>query len=160
MALLLPSLAGASLPEMARLEASDAVTIDGTEVLPERGAEAASWIQEENDLSDQNHLHETRWWIAPLIGINDQLELAIPAEVASQAKLMWLNYPNNPTAAVATREFFAKAVALAQKYGLTGVWVAGSLAGGLLCLLGGDDPRLRDGSTLDRSFHPAILRDS
>ena len=54
----------------------------GTEVLPERGAEAASWIQEQNDLSDENHLHETRWWIAPLIGINDQLELAIPAEVA------------------------------------------------------------------------------
>lgn len=54
----------------------------GTETLPERGAEAASWIQEENNVADEAHLYETRWWIAPLIGINDQLELAIPAEVA------------------------------------------------------------------------------
>ena len=54
----------------------------GTDVLPERGAEAASWIPEENSVADEAHLNETRWWIAPLIGINDQLELAIPAEVA------------------------------------------------------------------------------
>lgn len=54
----------------------------GTEVLPERGAEAASWIAEENDLSDEDHASESRWWIAPLVGINDQLELAIPAEIA------------------------------------------------------------------------------
>jgi len=54
----------------------------GTETLPERGAEAASWMQEKNDLSAEDHASETRWWIAPLIGINDQLELAIPAEVA------------------------------------------------------------------------------
>lgn len=54
----------------------------GTEVLPERGAEASSWIAEENDLKDEDHASETRWWVAPLIGINDQLELAIPAEIA------------------------------------------------------------------------------
>ena len=30
---------------------------------------------------------------------------------------MWLNYPNNPTAAIATLEFFARAVALARQYG-------------------------------------------
>jgi hypothetical protein len=54
----------------------------GTEVLPERGAEAASWIAEENDIQDEDHVSETRWWVAPLIGINDQLELAIPAEIA------------------------------------------------------------------------------
>ncbi len=34
----------------------------------------------------------------------------IPAEVASQAKLMWMNYPNNPTTATASLEFFARAV--------------------------------------------------
>ena len=28
---------------------------------------------------------------------------AIPPEIARQAKLIWVNYPNNPTAAVATR---------------------------------------------------------
>jgi LL-diaminopimelate aminotransferase len=35
---------------------------------------------------------------------------AIPAEVARRAKLMWLNYPNNPTAATVDREFFRRAV--------------------------------------------------
>jgi LL-diaminopimelate aminotransferase len=35
---------------------------------------------------------------------------AIPAEVAQRARLMWLNYPNNPTGAVAPLAFFAEAV--------------------------------------------------
>jgi LL-diaminopimelate aminotransferase len=35
---------------------------------------------------------------------------AIPAEVARRAKLMWLNYPNNPTAATADLAFFQRAV--------------------------------------------------
>lgn len=35
---------------------------------------------------------------------------AIPAEVARRAKLMWLNYPNNPTAATAETSFLADAV--------------------------------------------------
>jgi len=35
---------------------------------------------------------------------------AIPVEVARRAKLMWLNYPNNPTAATAEPEFFRRAV--------------------------------------------------
>jgi LL-diaminopimelate aminotransferase len=43
---------------------------------------------------------------------------AIPAEVLSKAKLLWLNYPNNPTAATATLEFFAQAVELAHTYDL------------------------------------------
>jgi LL-diaminopimelate aminotransferase len=43
---------------------------------------------------------------------------AIPAEVAVRAKLLWLNYPNNPTAAVASREFFAQAVAFASQHNL------------------------------------------
>ena len=42
---------------------------------------------------------------------------SIPHEVLGRAKLMWLNYPNNPTAAVASKDFFAKAVALAKEYG-------------------------------------------
>lgn len=41
---------------------------------------------------------------------------AIPAEVASKAKLMFLNYPNNPTGAVAPPEFYEKAIAFAKKY--------------------------------------------
>ena len=43
---------------------------------------------------------------------------AVPAEVARQAVLMFLNYPNNPTGAVASVEFFERAVAFARKYDL------------------------------------------
>jgi hypothetical protein len=50
----------------------------GTETLPERGAEATSWISEENNLKDEAHLSQTEWWVSPLVGINDQLELALP----------------------------------------------------------------------------------
>ena len=42
----------------------------------------------------------------------------IPAEVADRAKLIWLNYPNNPTGATATLEFLAEAVAFARKHDL------------------------------------------
>ena len=41
---------------------------------------------------------------------------AIPEHVARQAKLLWLNYPNNPTAAVADMGFFEKAIAFAKRY--------------------------------------------
>lgn len=41
---------------------------------------------------------------------------AIPEEIARKAKLMYLNYPNNPTGASATKEFFAKVVDWAKKY--------------------------------------------
>ena len=42
----------------------------------------------------------------------------IPEEVARRAKVLWLNYPNNPTGATATLEFFAKAVEFGRKYGI------------------------------------------
>lgn len=41
---------------------------------------------------------------------------AIPPDVARKAKVMWLNYPNNPTAAVAPLEFFERVVAFAKEY--------------------------------------------
>lgn len=41
---------------------------------------------------------------------------AIPQEVARKAKLLWINYPNNPTGALATLEFFEKLVAYCQQY--------------------------------------------
>lgn len=41
---------------------------------------------------------------------------AIPADVADKAKLIYLNYPNNPTGAVATLTFFEKAVAWAKAH--------------------------------------------
>ena len=43
---------------------------------------------------------------------------AVPAEVARRAKILFLNYPNNPTGAVATPEFFADAVRFAREYDL------------------------------------------
>ncbi|MGB6836177.1 MAG: pyridoxal phosphate-dependent aminotransferase [Dehalococcoidia bacterium] len=41
---------------------------------------------------------------------------AVPAEVARRAKLLWLNYPNNPTSAVAGLDFFERAVAFARRH--------------------------------------------
>jgi LL-diaminopimelate aminotransferase len=41
---------------------------------------------------------------------------AIPARVAQSAKIMFLNYPNNPTSAVADKAFFERAVAFAKKH--------------------------------------------
>ncbi len=41
---------------------------------------------------------------------------AIPSAVLDKAKLLWLNYPNNPTGAVATMAFFEEAVAFARKH--------------------------------------------
>ncbi|MBI5166360.1 MAG: LL-diaminopimelate aminotransferase [candidate division NC10 bacterium] len=56
----------------------------------------------------------------PLLEENDYLAdlKAIPAEVLKKAKLLFLNYPNNPTAAVASKEFFAEAVAFALGHNL------------------------------------------
>ena len=40
---------------------------------------------------------------------------AIPTDVAKKAKLLWLNYPNNPTGAIAPLSFYADAVAFAKE---------------------------------------------
>jgi len=39
----------------------------------------------------------------------------IPADVLSRAKMMFLSYPNNPTSAIATEEYFDKAIAFARE---------------------------------------------
>jgi LL-diaminopimelate aminotransferase len=41
---------------------------------------------------------------------------AVPTDVARRAKLLWLNYPNNPTSAVAPRAFFAEAIRFAARH--------------------------------------------
>ncbi|MEB3290109.1 MAG: aspartate aminotransferase [Leptolyngbya sp.] len=59
---------------------------------------------------DIYHLHltpENQW----LIDFD-----AIPPEVAKRAKALFFNYPSNPTAATAPREFFEAAVAFAHRY--------------------------------------------
>jgi LL-diaminopimelate aminotransferase len=42
----------------------------------------------------------------------------IPDEVARKSKIIFVNYPNNPTSACATKEFFEELYAFAQKYGI------------------------------------------
>jgi LL-diaminopimelate aminotransferase len=44
---------------------------------------------------------------------------AIPVAVAERARILWLNYPNNPTAATAPLEFYERALAFARSYGIT-----------------------------------------
>lgn len=41
---------------------------------------------------------------------------SIPEEIALRAKLIYLNYPNNPTGASATAEFFTEVIEWAKKY--------------------------------------------
>ena len=57
-------------------------------------------------------------YIMPLLEENDFLPNLeeIDEEVAQRAKLMFINYPNNPTAAVANKDFFEKVVKFAKKY--------------------------------------------
>ena len=43
---------------------------------------------------------------------------AIPKNTAKKAKLLWLNYPNNPTGAVADLDFFNKAIQFAHQHDL------------------------------------------
>jgi len=56
----------------------------------------------------------------PLIEENDFLPdfEQIPPEVARRSKVLWLNYPNNPTGAVAGPDLFQKAVDFARRYDL------------------------------------------
>lgn len=56
----------------------------------------------------------------PLLGRNHFLpELKqIPEEIAQRAKLLWINYPNNPTGAVADLKFFEEVIAFARQYGI------------------------------------------
>ncbi|WP_433946160.1 LL-diaminopimelate aminotransferase [Paenibacillus sp. SN-8-1] len=43
---------------------------------------------------------------------------SIPEEICARAKLLYLNYPNNPTGASATKEFFTEVVAWAKKHNI------------------------------------------
>jgi len=43
----------------------------------------------------------------------------IPESIAKRAKFLWINYPNNPTSAVADLDFFNRVVKFAQQHNLT-----------------------------------------
>ena len=57
----------------------------------------------------------------PLIAENDFLPdlNVIPAHVLEKAKILWINYPNNPTGAVADIDFFNRVVRFAQQHDIT-----------------------------------------
>ena len=57
----------------------------------------------------------------PLVEENDFLPdlNTIPANVMEQAKMLWINYPNNPTGAVADIDFFNRVVRFAHQYDIT-----------------------------------------
>ncbi len=63
-------------------------------------------------------LAQAEIYYMPLLRENNFLPdlTKIPEDIARRARLMLLNYPNNPTAGVATKEFFAEVVAFAKKY--------------------------------------------
>ncbi len=62
--------------------------------------------------------------LKPELGFLPDLD-AIPVDVATQAKLIWVNYPNNPTAAAAPRGFYEKPVKFAHQHDL---FIASDLA--------------------------------
>lgn len=58
--------------------------LDSTEVMPERGAEIQSWIDEENGRKLANgtgELKTTTWGFNGLIGVTDQLTIGFPLEM-------------------------------------------------------------------------------
>jgi LL-diaminopimelate aminotransferase len=59
-------------------------------------------------------------YMLPLTAANGWLPdlAAIPADIRQRAKLLWLNYPNNPTAAVAPDEFFKQAIEFCHGNGI------------------------------------------
>lgn len=56
----------------------------------------------------------------PLLGENGFLVdfSAIPDQVRRLARILWLNYPNNPTTATADLDFFARAVEFGRRHGI------------------------------------------
>jgi LL-diaminopimelate aminotransferase len=65
-----------------------------------------------------SHLAGAEVYPLPLLAENEYLpDLdAIPKAVAERARLMWLNYPNNPTAAIAPCSFFEEVIAFARRH--------------------------------------------
>lgn len=53
--------------------------------------------------------------LVPELGFQPDLD-AIPADVAARARLMFINYPNNPTGAVIEDDFFDRVVAFARAH--------------------------------------------
>ncbi|MCL2746781.1 MAG: aminotransferase class I/II-fold pyridoxal phosphate-dependent enzyme, partial [Coriobacteriia bacterium] len=65
-------------------------------------------------------LNDSNSWWMPMNEENGWLAdfESTPADVLEKAQMMILSYPNNPTSAVATPEYFDKAIAFAKKHNL------------------------------------------
>lgn len=61
----------------------------------------------------------------------------VAPEIAKKAKFLYLNYPNNPTGAVATKEFYQETVAFAKKYQ---IGIVSDFAYGAIGFDGKDNP--------------------
>jgi LL-diaminopimelate aminotransferase len=89
----------------------------------------------------------------------------IPGDVAASARILWLNYPNNPTGTTAPWEFLERAVAFARRYDLllcydnpySDVTFDGYLAPSLLQLPGAKDVALEFNS-LSKTYNMAGWR--
>ena len=44
---------------------------------------------------------------------------SIDTQVAKDAKMLWINYPNNPTGAIANLEFFTEAVEFCKEFDIS-----------------------------------------
>lgn len=60
--------------------------LNSTEVVPERGVELQTWIQDENDKYSSRNKETWLAW-GPLVGVTDELELGLPVE------LEWADVP-------------------------------------------------------------------
>lgn len=84
-------------PRFASAERTQYGWLFGTEVLPERGAEVITWIDEQNG-RDPSDIHWTRWGFSGLVGVTDQLALGFPIEFlwrdsdASEPSFTWQSY--------------------------------------------------------------------
>lgn len=63
-------------------------------------------------------LAEGETYFMPLLKQNNFLPdlKSIPEKIYKNTKIMWLNYPNNPTSAMATIDFYKEAITYAKKY--------------------------------------------
>lgn len=63
-------------------------------------------------------------WLVPLRAENDFLIVLgdLPEEIVRRARVLYLNYPNNPTAAVAPREYMEEAVRFCREHGILLAW--------------------------------------
>jgi LL-diaminopimelate aminotransferase len=64
------------------------------------------------------HFAEGKTYFLNLLPENNFLPdlKSVPAEVSRRAKLMWINYPNNPTAAFPTRDFYKVVLDFGEKH--------------------------------------------